>query len=409
MVWPEEVKEWTNFYRFKVSMIHGPKREQGFNEKADIYITTPDSIEFILEKLKGVRKKNWPFDFLIVDESGKFKNFSSKRYKLIKKLVKGFKYRYIANGTPVGNGYLGLMPQMFIVDYGQSLGAKISYYRAKYFDQIGNPQWASFELQKSGDKRIMKRIKKFVICLKAEDHVSMPKIIEKRVFISLPLNALRAYRELEEEMFTEIRGSQIVAEATVALGMKLHQICNGAVYKTRDPLEIIEERKPNEYLLLHNEKSKELENVIEEFSGKSILIAYRFKTDKVLLKKYFRKKITFFDEVKDKVKLQKKWNKNKIPLLAANTMQLSHGLNLQKGGAQVIVFFSIDFDFEVHDQFIRRLRRSGNKSDKIFVVKLLMKNGFDHLVINPRLKKKKKVHLTFFERLIRYRNTMLRG
>jgi len=155
MTWPEEITGWLTFRHLSYVVLHGRDKDKLFRKKADIYIINPEGLAWLKQSLKGRHVKNWPFDMLAVDESGQFKSYSSNRTKLIQKFTRGFKYRYIANGTPVANGYLGLMSQMCIVDQGQSLGNKIGHYRDTYFKQVGRPEWAQYKLQPDGEKRIL--------------------------------------------------------------------------------------------------------------------------------------------------------------------------------------------------------------------------------------------------------------
>lgn len=54
--------------------------------------------------------------FLVVDESIKFKNLTSKRTERLVTLAKKAKYRFILNGTPITRSILDLLAQMNILD-----------------------------------------------------------------------------------------------------------------------------------------------------------------------------------------------------------------------------------------------------------------------------------------------------
>lgn len=408
MTWPEEIKNWTNFRRFKYSILHGRDKNFAFNRKADIYITTPDSLPWLISKLKGVHRKNWPFDTLIVDESSKFKTHSSARSKNIKKFVPGFKYRYIANGTPVGNGYMGLMSQMYIVDQGQSLGAKIGEYRAKYFDQHGKPEWGIYKLKPGGDTQIMKRISKYCICLRAEDHIDMPKEITRKIYVNIPKIAMKAYEEIESELFTMIDAHELVAESASSLATKLHQLCGGSIYEDQDPLAKPIPADKRNVIQVHKEKLLALDDLMEEINGKQLLIGYKFRHEKKALQAHFKKRIHFFEDYSgkgQKVLLQKKWNQGLIENLAGNPQSLGLGLNLQKGHAHHICLYSIDHDYEALDQFIRRLRRSGNASDAIYIHYILAKGLYDDQVVYPSLITKGNTQDKFYDYLKAYRRS----
>lgn len=407
MTWPDEIKGWTNFRRFSYVILHGKNKDADFKKGADIYIINPEGLPWLVKTMKGKHRINWPFDVLAVDESYKFKNPTSNRTKALQKFIGGFKARFILNGTPTGNGYINLMSQIRIVDQGQSLGTKITHYRDKYFDQVGKPEWRQYNLKHNADKHIMKKIAPFTICLKAEDHVDMPSLVSVPRFIHLPNKAQQAYNDIEKELFTILDDKELVAESAVSVSNKLHQLCNGSIYEDQDPLgEPLPSHKRG-VIEVHKEKLYALDDLIEECAGSPIIVAYKFKHDKKALQKHFKNRIKFFDEAKTgkaKQKIQDNWNKNVIPLLAGNTESISHGLNLQKGGANHIAFYSINHDYESYDQFIRRLRRSGNSASQIFAYHFLAKGLYDHEVIYSSLKNRGKTHKDFFKWLISYRH-----
>lgn len=406
MTWPAEIESWLTFKDFEYVILHGPKKDIDFKKDVDIYIINPEGLPWLIETLKGKRVKSWPFDMLAVDESSKFKNPSSNRTKLMLKITRGFLHRYILNGTPVSNGYLGLMSQMAIVDLGQSLGTKITHYREKYFRQVGRPEWRMFELQDDAEERIMKKISPFVVCLRAEDHVEMPQMVRTEKYIELPKKAMKAYEEIETELFTMIDDDEFIAESGASLANKLHQICNGAIYKDQDPLAKKMAPEKRGFIQLHKEKLDVLENLIEELNGKQIIIGYKFKHDKITLEKHFKKSIFFFDKAKDgksKQKVQDQWNNKKITILAGNIQALSHGLNLQHSGACNIIMYSTDHDYDNYDQFIRRLIRSGNKAAFVNVFHILAKGLYDDALIYPNLINKQNVQDNFLDTLKRYR------
>lgn len=402
LTWPDEIKSWREFSHLRYAILHNkPSRHLIYNKrKIDIYLANPESIGWICEWLKKTPKEQWPFDVLIVDESTKFKDTSSSRTKALVRQVRHFKRRYIANGTPTGNGFLGLFSQMFIVDLGKTLGVTKGEYTNKYFKLVGNPKWFQYGLRnKNSHKEILKAIKPSTICLQAEDHIHIPREVIQPKYINLPKNALKIYEEIEKELYSEINEEEFVAESGAAKANMLHQICNGNLYFTPDPLEEYVPPIKRGYTQLHKQKLYALEDLIEEVQGKQVLIGYKYKHDKEALKKHFGKKIQFFDSSSNKKIMQDKWNKGRINIMAGQVQSLGFGLNLQKGQANIIVLYSLISDFEVFDQFIRRLRRSGNTQEAVYVYILLAKGLYDHEVTYKTLQNREVSHKETFEYL----------
>jgi len=366
LVWPLETQKWSNFEHMKVNVMHGDKKDLWGNLDADIHVINPAGLPWLMEQLKGKRTTTWPFDMLTVDESTMFKNHDSARFKMMKKIVPRFARRYILTGTPIPNGYMQLFGQMQIVDEGRSLGTKIGHYRYEYFRQYGNPQHKNFELQVGGEKRINKKIAPFIIRLSAEDNLKLPPLIENKIMIDLPKKAQKIYDTLRKEHFVTIKGKDVYPPTAASVAQKLHQIANGNLYEDWD----VEDMGPvptstkRPYFQLHKEKMVALDELIEELQGKPLFIAYWYHHELLEIQKYFaakkRKIVILNSKTSDKeaIAIEKNWNSGKIPVLLAQPASVAHGLNFQGAGGDVC-WYSLIYDLEIFDQFIKRLWRQG--------------------------------------------------
>lgn len=406
LTWPDEIKSWSNFKHLKYTILRGQKHLNK-TRKVDMYLINPERIDWLFNQvLSKIPKKDWPFDTLIIDESAKFKHTSSARTKILLKQLDNFKYRYIANGTPTGNGFIQLYAQMYIIDKGKSLGRNKQAYLNRFFVQVGNPQWRTYELaSKKEEKKILKAIQPKAICLIAEDHVKMPKRLMRARYITLPPKAMKVYKEIEDEMFSMLEGGdELVAESAASLATMLHQMCSGAVYNMQDPLAEYQPPLVRGFTILHDEKIRSLKDLIEELNGKQLLIGYKFQSDREILAKHFGKDLTFFNG-KNVEKIQSDWNAGKIQNLAGQMQSIGFGLNLQKGGAQHIAVYSAMHDFEVFDQFTRRLYRRGNSSDRVYIHMLLAKGLYDDKVVYKTLQNRGESHADFFSQMVAYQRT----
>ena len=407
LTWPDEIKTWSNFRHLKYTILQGVNPKLNATRKVDIYLINPERIQWLFNvALKYIPPEHWPFDTLIVDESAKFKHASSARTKVLLKNVKHFTRRYIANGTPTGNGFLQLHSQMYIVDQGASLGRTRAEYVEKYFKIVGHPQWKNWQLKSvEEEKNIVKAISDSAICLTAEDHVKMPKRIMKPKYITLDAKTQKIYDSIKNEMFAQLEcGTELAVESASSLATMLHQLCSGAIYNMQDPLAPYQPPVNRGYTVLHKEKINLLENLIDELNGKQLLIGYNFQSDKLVLQEHFKSKICFFNG-KDINNIQQQWNSGKIRILAGQMRSIGFGLNLQKSRAHHIAIYTPTHDFEVTDQFTRRLYRRGNNANSIFVHVLLAKGLYDDAVVYEAIKNRNKSHLSFFESMKQYRQT----
>src|SRR4249920_1901390 len=131
LTWPAEIKKWTQFNHLKVSIIHGNpgQRCKALEAKADIYLINPENVDWLVEHADDFGTKP---ELLIVDESTRFKNAQSKRFKALKHMLPSFKRRLILTGTPAPQSIEDMFSQMQIVDDGQRLGRFITYFRKQF-------------------------------------------------------------------------------------------------------------------------------------------------------------------------------------------------------------------------------------------------------------------------------------
>jgi len=90
-VWPKQKNDWAEFADLRVQILHGKDRVKNFhNIDADIYCINPEGLEWLdtPEHLAWLRQH---FDVLIVDESTKFKNTGTQRFKRVRKFIQHFK------------------------------------------------------------------------------------------------------------------------------------------------------------------------------------------------------------------------------------------------------------------------------------------------------------------------------
>ena len=79
--------------------------------------------------------------------------------------------------------------------------------------------------------------------------------------------------------------------------------------------------------------------------------------------------------------IERRWNAGELPLLFAHPQSAGHGLNLQKGGASHICWFSPTWDLELYGQFVRRLFRQGTTADRVMNHLLIMEGTIDEIIL----------------------------
>jgi hypothetical protein len=393
LVWPKEMRKWANFRGLSYTILHGKEKDENFKKKRDIYLINPEGLDWLLDRLYGMRRTHWPFNVLGVDESTKVKHPSSLRSKNVKAIAPKFDRRHLLTGTPAPKGLLDVFGQFLIMDGGKTFGTTITSYRKKYFYKSGfqGHKYAPFTY---GIDRIHKAMAVRALTMKAEDYLELPELIINRHYIELPEGARSQYNELEKKLRLDFKEGRVTVANAGILSLKCRQMASGGIY-----LDGIDEQR---WKNVHDEKSKACFDLVEEIQGNQALLAYEFRHDLDRLQKTFGASIP---TIKSKMSMARtkqvedRWNRGEIDLLFGQHTAVALGLNLQESGNRLIVH-TLPWSYETWYQLVRRLYRQGQKSKKVFVDVILAKNTVDEDVWES-LQVHNGTHISLFEALKR--------
>lgn len=365
-VWPDEIRKWADFNDITYTIVHGSNKEAALAQDVDVYLINPEGIKWLFDP----KRRRPEFDVLIVDESTKFKDSSTQRFKAIKPHLSSFSRRWILTGTPVPNGLLDLFGQVYILDLGRSLGRFITHYREEYFVPSGYGGYV-WKPQPDAFERIVDIITPLILQMSAEEYLQMPALVYRTLTVSLPPTSRKLYDELEKDFLVQMEsGEEIIALNAAAAGTKLRQIANGALYTDK-----------SSWKTLHDEKLEALESLLEELNGHSVLILYEFKHDAERIRARVGAVPNLsgctgkvFDDLVDR------FNSGAISVLLAHPASAGHGLNLQ-GKCHHIIWFGIPWNLEYYDQAIARIYRQGQSADHVFVYQIVASATKDEDVV----------------------------
>lgn len=352
-VWRQEARNWEHTKDLTFSLVRGSasERELALNTKADIYLINPEHLVWLFEYYG---KKKHPFETLIIDESSMFKNVSTKRFRTIRSKVSSFSRRYILTGTPRPNRLLELWTQIYILDEGKRLGTSYGRFKERYFYPVDH--WGyKWEPRPGAREAIYEAISDIVLRMDAKDYLDLPKLIYNRVECPLPREIQQIYREVEDEAFSKLAGTEkITALNVVGAMMKCRQIANGIVYTDVNGDQSVKH--------LHNEKLDACLEIIEE-TGSPVIVVYNFVHELEYLKehlKYYNPVVLSKAKGKELEKVVEDFNEGKIQVLLLHPASGGHGLNLQ-AECHTMIWFGLTFSYEQYVQTIARINRQGQK------------------------------------------------
>lgn len=420
-VWPREVEKWTDFGQLKVVVLHGADKEAKLKEDADVYVINPEGLDWLLQakKTKKVsaktgkvtttvevdlrRWKSLGFDTLVIDELSKFKHTTTNRFKALKLVLNTFRRRWGLTGSPASNGLMDLFGQCYILDQGRTLGPYITHYRMKYF----NPSHDGFSwvIREGAEEEIYERLAPLALRMAANDYLDMPALIENNIRVDLPDDVRRVYDQLEEDLIAKLDEKIVVASTAAAASIKCRQVANGGLYLDPEVQALVKlPKSKREWVNLHHEKIDALADLIDELQGSPLLVAYDFEHDLDRLRERLGQDVPYIGggvSAKRSAELERAWNQGHLPVLLGHPQAMGHGLNLQEVGHHV-AWHSMTWDYELYDQFIRRVLRQGNKSKKVFVHHIMARGTIDEVMLTA-LKSKRKGQNALFDALKKLR------
>lgn len=394
-VWPDEIEKWEDFHHLRWTVLHGTQKEAKLQADADIFVINPEGLEWLTTTSTGKTLLSL-VDVLVIDESSKFKDSQTKRFKLLKPWLSSFKRRWILTGTPAPNGLLDLFGQIYILDLGRSLGKFITHFRKEFFDQS---PYVKYEWKQKPDAwaKVTDRISPLVLQLSAEDYLDMPKLVSITIPVYLPETSRRVYDDVENEFVHWLSPTSVIVAANSAVaGGKLRQCANGAVYVSE-----------GNYKEIHEEKLDALDSLLEEFNSSPCLIFYEFTHDAERIKRRHPGIQILGDGISPQrfASLVDGFNDGIIPALLCHPASVGHGLNLQ-GACSKTVWFSIPWNLEHYDQAIARVYRQGQREQTVSVYHLVAKDTIDERIMKT-LEKKDRTQQDLLIELHRHRKEVL--
>lgn len=372
-VWAQELAKWEHLKELTCTIVAGDvrARRRKLREQTDIHVIGLGSWAWLCAEFGG---SFLPYDVLVIDELSAFKAAGSLRFKASKKVLQSFERRIGLTGTPAAKGFEGLWAQMYMLDEGERLGERIGEYRTKYLTVAKRitAHKAVYKVTNGADARIFNKISDICISMKTRDYLDLPDMILNPVQVHLDEKTAAQYKEFKRENVLELfgAGEPITALSAAALSGKLLQFANGAVYD--------ENKEVHE---VHSAKIDKAVEIIEINTalGRNTLIAWAYKHDRDRLMERLAK----YDPVafvgSDSERLVKRWNAGDIKILLMHPASGGHGLNLQKGGRDLI-WFGNTWSLERFQQLNTRLHRQGSVG-QVTVTQLGTKGTVDERVL----------------------------
>lgn len=346
-VWKQEAEKWgLTEIADRLTIVAGTKaKRHKLIQSSDYLIIGRDN----LADVAGMS-----FAMLVMDELTSFKNPQSNRTDFICS-IKAEK-RIGLTGSFLTNGAIDCFGQFAAMGFGGMMTKKervSAFYRwrATHFQDLLAGSGLQFHKWKlvTPLEQLIKNVKQNIFTLDSRDWLEIPEVQYFEHYVELSEHEMNEYLKLNT-MLNCTLDDEIVSFNENQKFAKLQTLCNGFVY--------VDDGIP-----VRSEFSTKLDEVVDFVDravseGEQVLLFYSFREEKAWLEEKMKKLHLKFTDVKDKNFMQK-WNEGEVEVLLGHVQSMSHGLNLQNGGARIMVFSTIPYDYEHFIQACGRLARQG--------------------------------------------------
>jgi len=366
--WPDEIRKWDQFRRLTVAVLHGENKELLRQHRADIYLINAEGLLWLTELPSEV-------DMVVIDESTKFRNMTSKRTRLLVKLIKDVERRFIMSGSLIDEGLEVLQGQIALMDGGITFGTSEKYFNEKYFQKVGPRKMIPLP---GAWEDAMALIKNRVRHVSLEEAgIKLDPLEEQIIPVTMPQRAWQLHNDLQRDLVSYSDDGVIAAANKEAATMSMRQITGGAMI-VRSELAAI----TGSVMTIHEAKLEALQQIADATlkAGKKLAVTYCFDHERQRIGMWMRDFSigAIHGHDGDRAETVRRWNRGAFDLLLINYQAASHGLNLQDIPSDVAMYtptWSAEDDYQV----IRRFHRSG-QTQKVRVKRLLVPGSIDDVV-----------------------------
>lgn len=384
--WPKELEKWDFTEDMRGVLVHGGREVRrwamGLKDEVDIYLMNVEGLhssEWAPNKAGSINPFARQFlkdkkVMLVVDESTKFKNHDSGRFKILKKYLDKFEVRVILTGTPKPNKIEDLFTQCMITDLGRDLGRFVTHFRGDYMvtDSSGE-----LRAQPGAFERLAEKIAPTTLNLEDDEAVPLEFV---DYWVDLPPQAATHYKELAEEFLTSVDGVEIMTPNEGAKLIKLRQLCQGFLYSPEGPA-----------FNIHGAKLDVLENLLEELNGDPLFCAYAFKEDIARISERLGYQVPHIGAgVSAALGAERvaAFSNGGLPLLLAHPQSAAHGIDGLQENCNKICWFGSDWSWENTYQLHKRIARHGTSASSVTVYRIMVDCGVEKAILASVERKK---------------------
>lgn len=376
--WEEEYQNHAKF-GVKVIPIHGGSSA----DNADLVYKLPHSSKNLMVLVVnydtvwriGDAIEHWNPQMVILDESQFIKNGTARRSKFLHRLGDRTRYKLILSGTPITESPLDIWSQYrFLNPY--IYGKSYTKFDRRYTRRNRFFRYKIRKFVRMGE--FTKKLHSVAFRVTKDEALDLPPEVNQNIYVDLPPETKRIYREMEKEFITYIEDK--AAEASIALTkiLRLQQITGGHIT-------VEDEEENKEVIELESNKLAALQELLEGWpKSKKVVIFCYFRPEVEAITNLARSLGRPTLEISGRIKGNRKEientfkNSKRFNTLVCQIKSGGVGMNLQ--AANTSVFYSTGYSYHYYSQARSRVHRAGQKR-KVTHIHLITRGTVDEDIV----------------------------
>lgn len=298
---------------------------------------------------------------IIMDESAVLKNYRGKTSETMREICATMKYVYLLSGKPAPNNVVEYFSQMKIVDP-ETFNMTFDRFLGMF---CYGPQNTMIE---SNRKLFAEMVSVRSLIISKKDCLDLPDCVDLVRQIELPNYVMADYIQLYRECMAIIKGMDsssvfYSAQSKLAVLMKLRQLASGFFMMDKDGY-----RETRDIIDVHNEKLKELNDILDQLEGEQVIIWGQFQHEIEIIEQELKKRaivVTAYGKTKDLEGAIDAFKSGEAQYIVANPKTLKYGVTFTN--CKYVVYYSFSYSAEDYDQSHDRNYRLGQKEQCTYI------------------------------------------
>ena len=321
-----------------------------------------------------IKKISW--DLIVLDEIHRIKAPGGTDSRWLETLGQRVPCRLGLTGTPMPKGPEDLYAQFRFLD-DSIFGRSFAQFRAEYAIMGGfdNLQIVAYR----NKDELSARFSRIAIQIRTEDVLDLPDENHIERSVELGDEALRIYEQLEKEFVVWVsEGVEVSVHNALTKLLKLQEITGGFL---RDP-------DTKEVHRIGREKADLLKDILEDLvPDEPVVVACRFRPDLAIVGETARAMGRTVSELSGARNELAQWQRGQTNILVCQIQSGKEGIDLTR--SRYAILYSAGFSYGDHEQFLRRLRRPGQRASTVNYIHLIAEGTVDRQIYRAIARKER--------------------